>query len=139
MEKNKNGNGWHEWSKHVLKELERMNNNYELLNNKIDSIRADLREDIFNVKNEITKLKVLESDTSDIKRWKENYENEAVLKTVKELKHWKEEMDDVMPLSQMKNCIDSINKLKTFKTQVVTIFLVIQAIIGIAITLFKIF
>jgi hypothetical protein len=29
-------NGWAEWSKHVLKELERLNVNYENLNNKID-------------------------------------------------------------------------------------------------------
>lgn len=35
--------GWGEWPKHVLKELERLNNNYESLTEKIDSIKSDVR------------------------------------------------------------------------------------------------
>jgi hypothetical protein len=44
---NQNQNGWNEWSRHVLKELERLNTNYE-----------NLQEEISLVKIEIAMLKV---------------------------------------------------------------------------------
>ena len=36
------GNGWNEWSKHVLLELERLNNCYEKLSTKLDKINSRL-------------------------------------------------------------------------------------------------
>ena len=35
-------NGWNEWSKFVLKELERLNSCYENLDAKVDSIKEDV-------------------------------------------------------------------------------------------------
>jgi len=35
-------NGWNEWSKFVLKELESLNSKYETLNGKIDNLREDV-------------------------------------------------------------------------------------------------
>lgn len=35
-------NGWNEWSKYVLKELERLNGCYEKLDGKLDNIATDL-------------------------------------------------------------------------------------------------
>ena len=53
-------NGWEQWSKHVLKELERLNSNYESLNTKIDSIKSDVHEEISVIKNDITKVKAMQ-------------------------------------------------------------------------------
>ncbi len=36
------GNGWNEWSKYVLKELKRLNDCYEKLDEKIDKINSRL-------------------------------------------------------------------------------------------------
>ena len=73
-------NSWPEWSKHVLKELERLNTNYENLNNKIDSIRTDVHEEIADIRNDITKIKAMQYSLDELKAWKKTYENEAVLK-----------------------------------------------------------
>ena len=35
-------NGWNEWSKHVLKELERLNDCYVKLDNGIQKVREDI-------------------------------------------------------------------------------------------------
>ncbi len=41
-------NGWNEWSKHVLKELERLNDCYEMLDKRVNKIHTGLA--ILNVK-----------------------------------------------------------------------------------------
>lgn len=130
-------NGWNEWSKHVLKELERLNANYESLHDKIDSIKADVGEEIAIVKNDITKVKAMQYTLDEMKQWKKSYEDEAVLKTTQELKSWKTEVDEIMSPSQMKECKTDVDNLKTFKTQAVTIFLVAQALMAAAIALIK--
>ena len=35
-------NGWKEWSKYVLKELERLNECYKKLDDKVDSVRREI-------------------------------------------------------------------------------------------------
>lgn len=52
----KNQNGWNEYSKLVLKELERLNDNYE-----------SLREEMSALRNEVNK-----NETDSLKRWKSN-------------------------------------------------------------------
>lgn len=130
-------NGWTEWSKHILKELERLNTNYENLNTKIDSIKSDVHEEIAGLKNEITKVKAMQYSIDELKAWKKNYEDEAVLKTIKELKTWKGVIDEVTSATQLDQYIIAIKDLQTFKTQAITIFLVVQALVGIAIALIK--
>jgi hypothetical protein len=130
-------NGWAEWSKHVLKELERLNTNYENLNTKIDSIKSDVHEEIAGLKNEITKVKAMQYNLDEIKAWKKTYEDEAVLKTIKELKTWKGDIDEVTSATQLDNYLTIVKDLQTFKTQAITIFLVVQALVGIAIALIK--
>ena len=130
-------NGWNEWSKHVLKELERLNTNYESLHDKIDSIKEDVGEEISTLKNDITKVKAMTYSLDDMKAWKKQYEEEAVLKTVKELKKWKSDVDEVSSPTQLKENIKDLNNLKTFRTQAVTVFLVAQALVAIACALLK--
>lgn len=139
MAQDSNTNGWNEWSKHVLKELERLNTNYESLNTKIDSIKSDVHEEISDLRNDITKVKAMQYTLDEMKEWKKTYEDEAVLKTVKEIKVWKTEIDEVASPTQLKECFKDVNNLKTFKTQAVTIFLVAQALVGIALALIKIY
>lgn len=89
-------NGWNEYSRLVLKELETLS----------DSIEG-LRSEVQNVKQEIAKMQVREDK-------------------VDELKAWKEKVDEVASPTQMKEMVASIEELKTFKTKAVTIFAVVQ-------------
>ena len=100
-------NGWNEYSRLVISELERLNDGISKL---------DL--EIQYVKREIAELKVKED-------------------AVKELKKWKESIDEVTSPTQLKETIKDVNDLKTFKTQAVTVWLVVQIIFGLIIALAK--
>jgi uncharacterized coiled-coil DUF342 family protein len=89
-------NGWNEYSKLVLKELETLSDN-------IDGIKNEIQ----HVKQEITKMQVREDK-------------------VNELKEWKSKIDEVVSPSQLKDAVKKIDELKMFQTKAVTVFAVVQ-------------
>ena len=91
-----NQNGWNEYSKLVLKEL-------ETLSDGIESLRGEIQ----HVKQELTKMQAREDK-------------------VDELKAWKEKVDEVCSPSQLKILLDEMENLKTFKTKAITIFAAAQ-------------
>ena len=91
-----NQNGWNEYSKLVLKEL-------ETLGDGIESLKVEIQE----VRKEMAKIQVRED-------------------RVEEVKAWKERIDDVMSPSQLKSLVDSVESLKVFKTKAITIFAIVQ-------------
>ena len=99
-----NDQGWETYSKLVLQQLESLGKGIEAL-----------REELQDVKEQLTELKAKED-------------------RVQELRAWKEKMDDVISPSQMKYALKELENLKTFKTKAVTIFAVIQ--FGMAAVLF---
>ena len=93
-------NGWNEYSRLVLKEL-------ETLADGIDGLRSELQ----GMKQELAKMQVREDKVDD-------------------LKQWKEKIDDVCSPTQLKDLVDEIEKLKTFKTKAITIFAAAQVAMG---------
>jgi hypothetical protein len=111
MKTNSNGvnqNGWNEYSKLVLAELERLNENDE----KIQVILSEI-----NLK--LGRLDNIEKDVSDIEKWKRY-------------------MDDVASPNTLKEMKKSVDSLVTFKTMATTIWAVVQIGFGIFIALYKI-
>jgi hypothetical protein len=96
---------WAEYSKLVLKELDRMNNNYESLRENISDINAKL---------------------NDVKNTE---------KSLQDLKIWQEKVNDVWSTTQMKEAKDEIYKQKSRWTATIAILLFIQIIIGIIVSL----
>tara|TARA_B100000131_G_scaffold110724_1_gene107709 strand:- start:25468 stop:25797 length:330 start_codon:yes stop_codon:yes gene_type:complete len=101
-------NGWNEYSRLVLKEL-------ESLNDSIEGLKSELQD----VKQELTKLQAKEDK-------------------VDELRQWKERIDDVASPTQMRDLIVSVEELKVFKTKAITIFAVVQFGMAAAMWLMKI-
>ena len=93
-------NGWNEYSRLVLKEL-------ETLSDGIDGLRTELVE----VKQELAKMQVREDK-------------------VNELKDWKEKIDEVASPTQLSNALKELEDLKQFKTKAITIFAVVQFAMG---------
>ena len=93
-------NGWNEYSRLVLKEL-------ETLADGIDGLRTELVE----VKQELAKMQVREDK-------------------VNELKDWKEKIDEVASPTQLSNALKELEDLKQFKTKAITIFAVVQFAMG---------
>ncbi len=96
-------NGWETYSKLVLQQLETMASG-------IEGLRAELQD----VKNQLTELKAKEDRVQDIKAWKEK-------------------SDEVASPTQLQIKFDEVEELKEFKTKAVTMFMVVQAIMGIAV------
>jgi hypothetical protein len=96
---------WAEYSKLVLKELDRMNNNYETLRENIENINSKL---------------------NDVKNTE---------KSLQDLKVWQDKINDVWSPSQMKEAKDEVYKQKNRWTATIAILLFIQVIIGIIVSL----
>jgi len=91
-----NDAGWETYSKLVLQQLEALSKGIE-----------SMREELQDVKQQITKIKAKED-------------------RLEEIKSWKEKIDEVASPSQIKYAMRELENLKTFKTKAVTIFAVIQ-------------
>jgi len=100
-------NGWSEYSKLVLKELSSLATNIESLNNEIQEL-----------KQEIARMRERED-------------------RVEELRNWKDKIDEVASPTQLQNAIKEIELLKEFKTKSITIFMVVQFLMGTALALSK--
>ena len=93
-------NGWSEYSRLVLKEL-------ETLATAITSLNAEIQE----LKQEIARMRERED-------------------RVDELRAWKEKVDEVASPSQLQTALKEVEDLKLFKTKAVTIFAVVQFAMG---------
>jgi hypothetical protein len=106
---NNEQNGWNEYSKLVIAELERLNDGITKLNSEIQDLKGEIKE-----------LKV-----------KEDF--------AKELWKWKQAVDEVASPTQLKYTIKDVADLKTFKTQAITIWAVVQLVTAAIITFFKLY
>lgn len=104
-----NENGWNEWSKHVLKELERLNLSMDGLHSELQSVKSGMQ-----------KIAVLQNQ-------------------VEEQKDWKKEMSEVCSPTQFKELKQAVEDLKYFKTKAITIFVVIQTLVTLIISIIAAF
>ena len=93
-------NGWSEYSRLVLKEL-------ETLAKSIQSLNSEIQE----LKQEIARMRERED-------------------RVDELRAWKEKVDEVISPSQLSAMTKEVDELKQFKTKAITVFAVVQFAMG---------
>lgn len=93
-------NGWNEYSRLVLEQL-------EALSISVEGLRSEMQE----LRQELAIMKAKESQ-------------------VAELKVWKEKIEDFASPRQMRLALNEIEELKMFKTKAVTIFMVVQSMVG---------
>jgi len=96
-------NGWAEYSKLVLKELETLASGIKELNDSMNEM-----------KREITEIRAREDK-------------------VQELAKWKERVDEVASPSQIKDLKNEVEELKLFRTKAVTVFAVIQFLMAVGV------
>jgi len=105
MSESAHQNGWNEYSKLVLKEL-------EVLAAGINALKHEMQD----LKQEMTELRLKEDK-------------------IKELRDWKDKIDDVVSPSQLRENVKTIDELKQFRTKAVTVFAVVQFIMAAAVAL----
>ena len=94
-------NGWGEYSRLVLKELETLASGIEKLNDNINEM-----------KREIAEIRAREDKVHDLVKWKER-------------------VDEVASPTQLKELQNQVEDLKLFKTKAVTVFAVVQFIMAV--------
>ena len=104
-----NQNGWNEYSKLVLKELETLTKNID-----------GLKQEIQTVKEEIAKIQVREDKAEEVREWKGK-------------------IDEIASPTQLREYLKKIDDLETFKTKAVTIFAVVQFLMAAAVAATKVF
>ena len=102
-------NGWDTYSKLVLQQLETLAGGIEALRNELQ-----------DVKGQLTEIKAKEDRVQD-------------------LKAWKEKMDEVASPTQIKSAFEDIEDLKMFKTKAIAIFMAVQTMMGLAMAWSKMF
>ena len=102
-------NGWNEYSRLVLEQL-------EVLSVGIDALRTEMQE----LRQELAIMKAKEDK-------------------ITELRAWKEKIDEVASPTQIKTLVEEVRQLREFKTKAVTTFMVVQFLMGIALAVSKMF
>tara|TARA_Y100001958_G_C21047912_1_gene415205 strand:+ start:297 stop:620 length:324 start_codon:yes stop_codon:yes gene_type:complete len=102
-------NGWGEYSKMVLKEL-------EVLAQGINALKVDME----GLKREMTELRAKED-------------------RVKELVEWKRRVDDVASPVQLRDLQKEVARLQDFKVKATTAFVAAQMVVAAAFALLKLF
>ena len=101
--------GWENYSKLILQQLEGLSKG-------IDGLRDELQQ----MKQEITALKAREDK-------------------VQEIQNWKQRIDEVVSPPQLDKAMKEIEELRLFKTKAVTIFAVVQFAMAALVAASKIF
>ena len=101
--------GWDQYSRLILQQL-------ETLSTGIDGLRQELQD----VKRELIEIRAKED-------------------RVKEIRTWKERIDEIASPRQLKSALDDLDELKIFKTKAVTIFAVVQFFMATALALSSFF
>lgn len=97
---NNGDKGWREWSMHILKELDRLNRNYQ-----------SLSEELQEVNKHLTRVEGMKHAINDLKEWKKDFEEVVTIKDIEDIK-------------------SKTEKNERFKTQLITIGGIIQLLIG---------
>ena len=100
-------NGWNEYSRLVLKEL-------ETLAEGIEGLRGEMQD----LKQDLALQKVKEDKVEDLRTWKER-------------------VDEIASPSQLKSLVDEVESLKAFKTKAITAFVVVQFLMGLVVWVMK--
>ena len=102
-----NNDGWNEYSRLVLGQLEALSTGIE-----------GLREEVQGVKKDLAIIQAKEDKVTDLKAWKERF-------------------DDVASPTQMQNYLKQVDELILFRTKAVTIFAIVQFAMALAIAMIK--
>lgn len=100
---------WAEYSKLVLKELDRLNTNYESLKENLDDKLEGINE----------KLSLTKSNE----------------KSIQEIKAWQEKINEIWSPTQMKEAKDEVYRQKNRWTATIAILIFIQIIVGLLFSL----
>lgn len=128
-----NNNGWTEWSKYILKELEKLGENCDSLAEEINGLNVEL-----------TKISGMKHAISDLKDWKGSVEESVNIDDLKNIKSYyinnrdiKSSIDSLKETTKKQQ--EKIEELESFKTKVYTFIAIASFLVTTAVALIKMF
>jgi hypothetical protein len=116
--------------------------NIELIIHRLDEIakkQDEVNQKVEELSIQLAKVKTIENTVDNIKEWKERQQEVISTSEIKEMKEWKGRMDELMSPKQLEQYIKEHDNFKTFKTQAMMIWVVVQALMTVALFWDKIF
>lgn len=110
--------GWNEYSRLVLAELVRLNENDEKHRQTLTNHNEKIQSTLSDINIKLTKIEAFESELTSIKKWR-SY------------------MEDIATPSVLKKIKDDVAALNTFKTVATTVWAIVQIGFGVIIALYK--
>jgi hypothetical protein len=103
----------------IIHRLDEIRETQKDINNKLDYLYENI--------NRIDKsIVVLDSIT----KWKDNLDEVISIDDLKSIKKWKNEVEPLLNKEEIDHLYNEIDSLKTFKVKAITIWSIIQAIMG---------
>jgi formyltetrahydrofolate synthetase len=109
--------------------------NLELIIHRLDTIaenQESFSKRLGHIEERLNVIGTHEFEIKSLKEWKSNIMAVASPSEIKDIMQWKDKIDEIVSPSQLKDKIIEIEKLKVFKTQALMIWIVIQALMAIA-------
>lgn len=113
----------------ILHRLDEISRKQDEFNKKVDDISRKQEE----LTLQLTKIKTIEHTVDNIKEWKEKIQETISTSELKELKEWKGKMEEQMSVSQLSQHISEHESFKTFKTQAMMIWIIVQGLMALAV------
>lgn len=128
-----NSNGWNEWSKYVLKELEKLGDICDSLADEINALNVEL-----------TKISGIKHAIQDLKEWKSTVEEAVNQNDLMSLKQFYIDNKDIKSSIEsikesLKKYEEQIEDYKKFKTKVYAIAGVLSFLLATTLTVLKFF
>lgn len=108
--------------------------NWELIVHRLDELTKSREEDKQhnqNMEKKMEELITLTSNFKEMRDWKRDVQEAVSPSELKDIKEWKKRVDEVASPTQFKMLMDDVSQLKVFKNQATTIWIVVQALMGI--------
>jgi hypothetical protein len=108
--------------------------NWELIEHKLDELAKSREEDKLrgkSIEKKMEELIALTTNFNEMKDWKKEVQDAVSPSELKDIKEWKKRVDEVASPTQFKMLMDDVSQLKVFKNQATTIWIVVQALMGI--------
>jgi len=112
--------------------------NWELIVHRLDTIAKNQEvttDKLNNIEEKLTKFESIKDSVNELKSWKSSLQQVISTNELKELRYWKLKMDEITSPKLLDETLKDIDKLKTFRTQALMIWVVVQAIMVVLIFL----
>ncbi len=105
--------------------------NWELIVHRLDEIvksQTEIKPRLDEIDKKLMRIETLNEKVDEIRTWKEHMLEVMSPKDLEDMREWKKKVDELVTPTQLRQLLKEFEALKTFKTQALMIWVVVEAI-----------